>query len=89
MSASSRTSRCSPACRCTRRTAAGIAFADNFAGPGEKDVWVMNADGSGLRQVTNTPDLELPRSWSPDGTRVAADFVGMTQAPGARVTSPW
>src|SRR5512133_748617 len=27
-----------------------IAFADNFAGPGEKDVWVMNADGSGLRQ---------------------------------------
>lgn len=54
-----------------------IAFADNFAGPGEKDVWVMNADGSGLRQVTNTPDLELPRSWSPDGTRLAADFVGM------------
>lgn len=56
-----------------------IAFADNFVPPdGEKDVWVMNADGSGLRQVTNTADLELPRSWSPDGTRVAADFARMT-----------
>jgi Tol biopolymer transport system component len=55
-----------------------IAFADNFAGPGEKDVWVMNADGSGLRQVTNTVDLELPHSWSPDGARVAAEFARVT-----------
>ena len=55
-----------------------IAFADNFAGSGEKDVWVMNADGSGLRQVTNTADLELPRSWSHDGTRVAAEFARVT-----------
>ena len=53
-----------------------IAFADGFFGP-SNDVWVMNADGSGLRQVTNTADLELPRSWSHDGTRLAADFVGM------------
>jgi Tol biopolymer transport system component len=51
-----------------------IAFADNFFGPFEKDVWVMNADGSGLRQVTDTADLEFPHSWSHDGTRVAAEF---------------
>jgi Tol biopolymer transport system component len=57
-----------------------IAFADGFCGPcgGENDVWVMNADGSGLRQVTNTADLELPHSWSHDGTRVAAEFARVT-----------
>ena len=56
-----------------------IAFADGFCDTcGEKDVWVMNADGSGLRQVTNTADLELPHSWSHDGTRVAADFARVT-----------
>jgi Tol biopolymer transport system component len=56
-----------------------IAFADNVCPIcGEKDVWVMNADGSGLRQVTNTSDLELPHSWSPDGTRVAAEFARVT-----------
>jgi Tol biopolymer transport system component len=53
-----------------------IAFADNLCPIcGEKDVWVMNADGSGLRQVTNTSDLELPHSWSPDGARVATEFA--------------
>jgi Tol biopolymer transport system component len=58
-----------------------IAFADGFCGPsdGEKDVWVTNADGSGLRQVTDTADLELPHSWSHDGTRVAAEFARVTQ----------
>jgi Tol biopolymer transport system component len=58
-----------------------IAFADNFCGEcGEKDVWVMNADGSGLHQVTNTADLELPHSWSFDGTRVATEFARMTSS---------
>jgi Tol biopolymer transport system component len=55
-----------------------IAFADNFAGSGENDVWVMNADGSGLRQVTSTADLERPYSWSHDSTRVAAEFARVT-----------
>jgi TolB protein len=60
-----------------------IAFADGFCDTcGEKDVWVMNADGSGLRQVTNTADLELPHSWSHDGTRVAAEFVTGTMGKG-------
>ena len=64
-----------------------IAFADGFCDTcGEKDVWVMNADGSGLRQVTNTPDLELPHSWSPDGTRVAAEFVRVGKGDIAVVT---
>jgi Tol biopolymer transport system component len=56
-----------------------IAFADNLCQIcSDNDVWVMNADGSGLRQVTNTPDLELPHSWSHDGTRVAAEFARVT-----------
>ena len=67
-----------------------IAFADNLCQIcSDNDVWVMNADGSGLRQVTNTPDLELPHSWSHDGTRVAAEFARGHPAPWARVTSPW
>ena len=30
----------------------------------------MNADGSGLRQVTRGPLAELSPTWSPDGTKV-------------------
>jgi Tol biopolymer transport system component len=36
------------------------------------DIWVMNPDGSGQLNLTNTPDLdETDPSWSPDGTRIA------------------
>jgi hypothetical protein len=36
------------------------------------DVWVMNADGTGRRQVTELgDDSEFDPTWSPDGTRIA------------------
>lgn len=44
-----------------------------------KEISVMNADGGGRRQLTNTPDIaEQEPAWSPDGTRIvfAADSSG-------------
>ena len=35
------------------------------------DLYIINADGTGKKQLTNTPDrLERDPRWSPDGTRV-------------------
>ena len=34
------------------------------------DLFIVNADGSGRRRVTNTPDLEQPAGWSPDGRTI-------------------
>jgi TolB protein len=45
-----------------------IAFASTRSG--STSVWVMNADGSGLRQLTDDSDGQTPR-WSRDGTRIA------------------
>ena len=39
----------------------------------------MNADGSGVRQVTSTPTFEFFPVWSPDGTKIT--FTGNTQEP--------
>jgi hypothetical protein len=34
----------------------------------EYDIWVVNADGTGLTNLTNTPDImELDPTWSPTG----------------------
>jgi Tol biopolymer transport system component len=36
------------------------------------DIWVMNPDGTGQTNLTNTPDVsETGPEWSPDGTRIA------------------
>ncbi len=37
---------------------------------GEQDIFVINADGSGLTNVTNGGGPEDSPSWSPDGTRI-------------------
>jgi Tol biopolymer transport system component len=57
-----------------------IAFADErcFTCTVQSDVWVINADGSGLRRVTNTPENETTESWSRDGTRVLVDLARLT-----------
>jgi Tol biopolymer transport system component len=34
-------------------------------------IWVLNADGSGLRRLTRSPTIDLQPAWSPDGTRLA------------------
>ncbi|MDJ0753213.1 MAG: protein kinase [Ardenticatenaceae bacterium] len=47
-----------------------IAFHSNRVST-QFDIFVANADGSNVRQLTNTTDLnELGPSWSPDGTKI-------------------
>jgi len=55
-----------------------IAFERAAAGtftPGteaqEKDIYVMNADGSDVRRLTYSPGLDEGPAWSPDGTKIA------------------
>jgi dipeptidyl aminopeptidase/acylaminoacyl peptidase len=35
------------------------------------DVWIINADGTGLTRLTDSPAYEFDPSWSPDGTQIA------------------
>lgn len=39
--------------------------------PVQPDIWVMNADGTGLVNLTNDPYQEGDPAWSPDGARIA------------------
>jgi dipeptidyl aminopeptidase/acylaminoacyl peptidase len=41
---------------------------------GSNQVWVMNMDGSGLRQITDDAYEGIDPTWSPDGRRIA--YVG-------------
>jgi len=41
-----------------------------FSSP-DGQIWVMNADGSGQRQVTHSATFKARPSWSPDGKRMA------------------
>src|SRR5205807_4037283 len=38
---------------------------------GKPDIWVMNADGTGRIQLTQSPARDENPDWSPDGTRIA------------------
>ena len=41
---------------------------------GTTQVWVVNRDGTGLRQVTSSAGQHWPHSWAPDNDRIA--FAG-------------
>jgi Tol biopolymer transport system component len=49
---------------------AKIAFSATCCNSPVPDLYVMNADGSGVMSVTDTPTGELYPSWSPDGTQL-------------------
>jgi Tol biopolymer transport system component len=38
--------------------------------PADFDVFVVDADGSGLRRLTEAPGEDQGASWSPDGTKI-------------------
>jgi Tol biopolymer transport system component len=48
--------------------AAQIAFASNRSGAVE--IWLMNIDGSGLKQITDIPEGACEPRWSPDGMKI-------------------
>lgn len=37
----------------------------------ESNLWVINADGTGLKQLTSLPGIESEPLWSPDGKKIA------------------
>jgi dipeptidyl aminopeptidase/acylaminoacyl peptidase len=45
-----------------------IAFMNNY--DGDYEICVMNADGTGVRQLTKNSALDAYPSWSPDGTKI-------------------
>ena len=50
-------------------SASQIAFASSR--DGDLDIYIMNADGSNVRQVTDLPEAETQPTWSPDGQQIA------------------
>lgn len=42
-----------------------------FTQVARRGIFVMNADGTGLRRVTTSPTLDVQPAWSPDGKRLA------------------
>jgi TolB protein len=68
-------------------TAGKIVFTSTRSGNGE--IYAIKPDGSGLRQLTNDPDMDFNPIWSPDGTKIAFMRVKATPdvvnaPPGAR-----
>ena len=49
-----------------------IAFSSGVIWKGDADIWVVRADGTEKRNLTETPDFsESEPSWSPDGQKIA------------------
>ena len=48
-----------------------IAFFSDRDDPANDEIYVMNADGSDVRRLTNDPADDAMTTWSPDGTRLA------------------
>ena len=46
-----------------------IAFASNR--DGNSEIYIMNVDGSGLRRITNHPNIDTTPTWSPSGAQLA------------------
>jgi Tol biopolymer transport system component len=39
-------------------------------GDSSREIYVMNADGTGLQRLTNNTASDTRPSWSPDGTKI-------------------
>ena len=53
---------------------------------GDEEIYVMNADGTNVRQLTSNADFESAPSWSPDGRRILSS--ARPRAPSRRAWRP-
>jgi TolB protein len=49
----------------------GTKIAFTLSVGGNQEIYVMNTDGSGMRRLTNHPDIDTSPTWSPSGTQIA------------------
>jgi TolB protein len=49
----------------------GSKVAFTLSQGGNQEIYVMNKDGSGMRRLTNNPDIDTSPTWSPTGTQIA------------------
>jgi TolB protein len=49
----------------------GTKIAFTSSRDGNPEIYVMNRDGSGVRRVTNHPNIDATPTWSPTGTQIA------------------
>jgi Tol biopolymer transport system component len=57
-----------------------IAF-DGVAGDGHSHIFVVNADGTGLTQITSGDGDEIAPNWSPDGARLSVETQRSSSEP--------
>jgi Tol biopolymer transport system component len=57
-----------PSARAAPSATSKIAFQSNR--DGNFEIYVMNADGSAPKRLTNHPDWDVDPSWSPDGSKI-------------------
>lgn len=65
-----------------------IAFA-MYVAEGNNDVFVMNIDGSGMRQLTDGPGYDGHPHWNADGSRIAFNSDRTTPDPAAAWSDRW
>jgi Tol biopolymer transport system component len=89
------TSRPNPQCPCQTNDwpnwspdGTQIAFASDRSGIETNDfeIYTMNSDGSGLKRLTFSPDLDISPTWSPNGSKIA--FASTRGSPSGGV-SKW
>ena len=64
-----------------------VAFraGDLVEASGDEEIYVMNADGTDVHQLTANADFDSAPTWSPDGTRIAFEHAdAATLTPGSR-----
>jgi len=48
-----------------------IAFCRYTDDAGKSDIYIMNADGSNMKRLTEGPETDVHPTWSPDGKQIA------------------
>jgi len=59
----------------TPTVAGTIAYSNRAKGAMNPDIYVVNADGTGLTQLTDDPGADAHPSWSPDGRRIVYSIL--------------